>query len=69
MPINWPRIEDIKADVEPFPFVPAMCIGLRELKLDGYMQYGQSGNSATRTNEGFCIPHSQSFGTIRSFQG
>ena len=34
----------MKADVEPFPFVPAICIVLRELKLDGYPQRSQFEN-------------------------
>jgi hypothetical protein len=70
VPMNWARIEDIKADVEPFPLVPAMCIGLRELKSDGYTYRGQSENSAMEGNSnGFSIPRSPSFGTIQSFQG
>ena len=28
-------MEEMKADVEPLPLVPAMCMGLRELKSDG----------------------------------
>jgi hypothetical protein len=39
--MNWVRMEDMKADVEPFPFVPAMCIALRALKLDGCRQCSQ----------------------------
>ena len=42
--MNWVRIEDMKADVEPFPFVPAMCIVLRELKWDGCPQRSQFEN-------------------------
>ena len=42
--MNWVRIEDMKADVEPFPFVPAMCIVLRELKWDGCPQRSQIEN-------------------------
>src|SRR5271154_6873067 len=40
----WVRIEDMKADVESFLFVPAMCIVLRELKWDGCPQRSQFEN-------------------------
>ncbi len=35
-PMYCERIEDIKADVEPFPFVPAMCRRFKRLKSSGY---------------------------------
>lgn len=31
----WLSIEEMKAEVEPLPFVPAMCMALRESKSDG----------------------------------
>jgi hypothetical protein len=67
--MNWVRIEDMKADVEPFPFVPAMCIVLRELKWDGCPQRSQFENRNSDNRKGAFIPHSQSFCTILSFQG
>jgi hypothetical protein len=70
VPMNWVRMEDIKADVEPFPFVPAMCIGLRMLNSDGYMQFGQSNDTMMMCNrERNYLPHIQSSGTIQSFPG
>ena len=32
----WVSMEEINADVEPLPFVPAMCMRFRRLKSDGY---------------------------------
>ena len=48
--MNWAKMEDMKADVEPFPFVPAMCMGLRVLKSDGCVQRGQSEVAALSWN-------------------
>lgn len=31
------RMEEMNADVEPLPFVPAMCMRFRRLKSDGYI--------------------------------
>lgn len=32
----WQRMEETNADVDPFPFVPAICIASSELKSEGY---------------------------------
>ena len=55
--MNWVRIEDMKADVEPFPFVPAMCIVLRELNWDGCSQRSQieNRNSENRRARSYLI--------------
>lgn len=33
----WVRMEEMNADVEPLPFVPAMCMRFSRLKSDGYV--------------------------------
>lgn len=40
--LYWQRIEDTKADVEPLPFVPAMCIASRESKSEGCNDIGSA---------------------------
>ena len=32
----WFRMEDVRAEVEPLPFVPAMCITLRAFRSRGF---------------------------------
>ena len=32
----WERMEDMKAEVEPLPLVPAMWMALRRLKSEGW---------------------------------
>lgn len=32
----WARIEEMKELVEPFPLVPAICIGFNRSKSDGF---------------------------------
>ena len=36
----------MKADVEPFPFVPAIWMALRDLKFDGCVSDGQPKNKS-----------------------
>jgi hypothetical protein len=64
-PIYWERMEDMKADVEPFPFVPAMCMRFNRLNSSGF----NKGQLIVLIHSLSSVPDIRSSESTQSFQG